>query len=225
MSRRIEYQQGQVIGSVIYLKDVESDNKGRKALFKCHCGNEFNTIISYVKQGKTTSCGCLSSRNTFNSNNRARSIKHGLEQHPLYKRFNHMMNRCYKPSNNRYYAYGARGIKVELFLQDIHNYVSYIESLDNAYREGFSIDREDNDKDYQRGNLRWASHIAQANNKSNNNKYPGIQKHKYTYGTYLNYKGKRYSAGYYKTLKQAVEGRNKFIVDNNFPHELQIFDN
>jgi len=165
---KIVYTKGDKIGkNLIYIEEAQKGKHGRKANFQCHCGNFFITTIQYVKDCKTTSCGCLSSRNTFNARNVERSTKHGLEKHPLYKRFRHMLDRCYKETNNRFYTYGARGIKVEPYLQKLENYITYIESLPNAYGEGLSVDRIDNDKGYQRGNLRWVNSFIQNANKSN----------------------------------------------------------
>jgi hypothetical protein len=72
-----------------------------------------------------------------------------------------MMDRCYKPNHIYYKRYGARGITVEPFLQDVVNYIQYIttlprydELLDGAVLE---VDRIDNNGNYARGNLRFAT--------------------------------------------------------------------
>ena len=71
--KRIEYKSGQEIGNngIVYLeerepyirkkniKDKQSNNVAfRKALFRCHCGNEWVTRIDRVKMDKVSSCGC-----------------------------------------------------------------------------------------------------------------------------------------------------------------------
>lgn len=55
-----QYKTGDVLGSCIFLRDVESDaHVGRKAAFLCACGNEFVSRVSSIKNGTTKSCGCL----------------------------------------------------------------------------------------------------------------------------------------------------------------------
>jgi hypothetical protein len=92
----------------------------------------------------------------------------GRMKHRLYTRYRGMMDRCYYVRSYKYPRYGGRGIKVcGRWLDRINgfeNYIIDIESLPNAYKSGWTIDRINNDGDYEPNNVRWASATVQANN-------------------------------------------------------------
>lgn len=65
MPKLIEYSKGEVLGDngIAYLKDSgwysnPDGTRDRKALFECHCGNEFESRILNIKRNRTASCGC-----------------------------------------------------------------------------------------------------------------------------------------------------------------------
>lgn len=103
----------------------------------------------------------------------------------LYNRYRSMMKRCYCPNNVAYLRYGGRGIRVEPHLQKWTNYVDYVHTLlpeghtiEDMRRLGMSLDRIDNDGNYERGNLEWATKKSQVLNrnipKSNTSGYLGV---------------------------------------------------
>lgn len=73
------------------------------------------------------------------------------------------MSRCYDNSSKQYPNYGGRGIKVHPNFHTKRDFVNYVRSLPNANIK-LSIDRIDNDKNYEPGNLRWATQKQQARN-------------------------------------------------------------
>lgn len=79
--------------------------------------------------------------------------------------------RCDDPTNRQYGNYGGRGIKLS---EEFHNpivFIDYMRSIgdvDAAFADRLEIDRVDNDKGYERGNLRWATRSEQNLNKRNN---------------------------------------------------------
>ncbi len=97
------------------------------------------------------------------------NYKHGLRHSKLYPVWNMMNQRCYNPNNSRYYAYGARGICVyEPWLHNFYAFYNYVSKLPGYGDTELSLDRIDNDRGYEPGNLRWAQVIEQSNNKRSN---------------------------------------------------------
>ena len=164
--RKIEYKNGQRIGKCIYLKDVAPyippfGREIRKALFQCECGNKFEAKIVSVKRGDTTSCGCYKRKLIRESN-----TIHGLSNHPFFTKWRAMIHRCSNPKDQAYKYYGARGITVcDEWLKNPKAYIDYIMGLENAGQPELSIDRINNDGNYEPGNIRWATAKQQANNR------------------------------------------------------------
>jgi hypothetical protein len=141
---------------------------------ECDCGNKFVTMGHSLRTGKTTSCGCYRHEREIEAN-----IKHGLKDHPLYKIHSRMKGRCYNKNNQRYKTYGARGIKVcdeWLGENGVVNFYNW--AIQNGYKEEklpsginkYSIDRINNDGNYEPNNCRFTTNIIQARNRTNNRK-------------------------------------------------------
>ena len=128
----------------------------------CECGIERDVKISSLINGSSKSCGCLHRENLIK-----RITKHGFVHEPLYKSWKRMIKRCYDENNASYCDYGKRGIQVcEEWRNDYLSYKNW--SLENGYKEDLSLDRINNDGNYEPINCRWADLITQANNKRNN---------------------------------------------------------
>ncbi len=226
--RRIEYQKGEQIGNCIYLKESSayispSLHKNRKALFQCKCGDVFEAVISQVKRGCTTSCGCENRRKIAE-----RFTIHGLRNHPLYHKWNNMIQRCFNPNYKQYNDYGGRGITVcDEWGDDLQSYFDYVISLPNAMKPGLTIDRIRNNEGYKPGNLRWTTkHIQQANQrkyKNNTSGFTGVQfdkiNNKWVSRIRINYE--LISLGSHFTINQALKARNNYIIENDLT-EYQI---
>jgi hypothetical protein len=105
-------------------------------------------------------------------------VRDGRTKDGLYKRWKDIKHRCYCKNNTYYSRYGGRGITLSDEFKDYRVFKEYLMSLDNAMFEGYSIDRIDNDGDYTRGNLRWATQSQQACNRSSNNDVVGVSLNK-----------------------------------------------
>lgn len=93
-----------------------------------------------------------------------RHFKHGETGTRLHRAWVQMRRRCRDEKYDRYERYAKRGTKV---CDEWHHYLTFKEwSLANGYSDNLSLDRIDNDGDYNPSNCRWADQTVQANNRS-----------------------------------------------------------
>lgn len=85
------------------------------------------------------------------------------KEHPLYRVWRHVKERCYSENDQSYSTYGARGIRVCDDWHDSNIFITWC--LDNGWAEGLQIDRIDNDGDYRPENCRFVTPKGNANNR------------------------------------------------------------
>jgi hypothetical protein len=121
--------------------------------------------VSHLNSGSVRSCGCIKREQTIEQNRRI-AKRGGLTKHPLYGTWTLMVNRCHNPNAGNYRWYGARGISVwEPWRTDARAFIEYIEKNLGPRPAGMSLDRINNDKNYEPGNLRWNDAVGQARNR------------------------------------------------------------
>lgn len=219
MSKTVNYQEGQIIGKLVFVRDITKEpNKSRRAFFLCPiCNKEFESNISNVKAELSTKCRPCSDKLI----DRSYTIKHGFKNHPLYAVWTGMKQRCYNPVNldNKPHYYD-RAIKVcEEWLNNPEEFCRW--SLENGYSKGLQIDRKNPDKDYSPENCRWVTpSINQRNRRKKRNsssKFIGVSFNKdmnlWKVGIRILNKTKH--LGYYRTEEEAVQIRNNYIIENN----------
>lgn len=201
------------LGNLTYTEN--SKRKFAFALYKCGlCGNEFKANMYHIKTGHTRSCGCLNPRYT-----------HNLAKHRLYKTWCNMRNRCYNQEFKQYKDYGGRGIKICEEWLDVVKFIKWVDEESN-WEEGLSLDRIDNDSDYSPENCRFVTGTIQSINqrisKKNKTGYVGVgfveKENRYKARVSIN--NKTINIGYFKTLEEAVQARDQYIIDNDLPHKL-----
>jgi hypothetical protein len=120
--------------------------------------------IYQLLKGCMRTCGCGKATRL-----RERNRKHDLtvrgKKHPLYPTWLAMTQRCENPGNDSYGDYGGRGIVVWNDWHDPQNFIDWIMANLGPKPKGLSLDRIDNDGDYEPGNVRWATASQQQRNK------------------------------------------------------------
>lgn len=163
MSKRIDLT-GQRFGRLIVIEKTQKDGKAMWRC-QCECGKETVVLGNSLLRGATRSCGCLWLERTREINTVLKT-RHGARHTRLYYVWIEMKQRCSNPNNKRYVDYGGRGIRVCEEWKDFAVFQKW--ALENGYQEGLSIDRINNDENYEPQNCRWANRKTQCRNQRKN---------------------------------------------------------
>lgn len=151
--------------SGVYRKQHGSNPKRTRAhlTVKCDCGAERQVQVDTLVRGRSTQCRACGNASQDRSHRRT----HGYSRHPIYGVYCQMIHRCYRPENNRFYLYGARGITVCDEWRE--NRVSFFEwAMAHGWEPGLEIDRKDNDGNYEPNNCHFVTRKANTRNRRTN---------------------------------------------------------
>ena len=195
-----------------------SKERKRFGIYKCgFCGTNFKANTNDINRGYIKSCGCYNKRRVSETHK-----THGKRHTRLYKIWINIKDRVLNPKNKRYSDYGGRGITLcDDWKNDFMSFYTW--AMENGYEEnkGLSIDRIDNDGNYEPSNCRWATQTIQTRNqrirKTNKTGYRGVSfvkaKNKYFACLFINKKSK--SLGHFLTAVEGAIAYNNYIIENN----------
>ena len=206
------------IDSSIKLKLLEPIiNQKTKVLVECHCGIQYKISPQcFFRKNKVIQCRECESKNRI----KAYATIGGLRQHPAYPSLDNMKQRCYNKNDPKYKYYGAKGVSIcDEWLNSYESFFKFVD--ETGYKKGLTIDRIDVNKGYSPDNCRWIKQSKQQENrhiqKNNTSGECGVsfQKNISKWFSYIWLKGKRINCGYYKTIEQAKNARDKKLKELN----------
>ena len=141
---------GKKFAKLTVISRAENTKDGKtRWLCLCDCNSEKVIMGRSLRNGDTGSCGCL-------------SIKHSMSKDPEYIAWKAMKARCYNVKKENYHKYGGRGIRVcEWWLNSFENFFS---DMGSRPSKNHTVDRINNDGNYEPANCRWATKSGQSQN-------------------------------------------------------------
>lgn len=173
MMRRLEIAIGSRFGRLVVVEEVEQTvlpcgKRYRRMGCICDCGAEVAVLLGNLRNRRVQSCGCFNAERTAE-----RSMTHGQagrgSQSANYQLWAGIKQRAVTGSSTDAARYVERGITMYWpWVDDFVAFDSWIKENLGERPEGHSLDRINNDGNYEPGNLRWATRTEQSNNTGRN---------------------------------------------------------
>ncbi len=159
---------GKKFGTYTVIKFVDKNPDGNPAsrfLCRCECGVEKVLTASHINSGITQSCGCLTN-GIISEKNSTHGDTRGGERTKEYRAWKAIKDRCYLKSTKAYHNYGGRGIS--MCHRWLESYESFLSDMGRAPLSTNSVERKDNEGNYEPSNCYWSTPPIQARNRRTN---------------------------------------------------------
>jgi hypothetical protein len=152
-------EEGKKIERLLLIKKHHTDKHGNAYwMCKCICGKEKVILSNAIRSGATKSCGCLHKEIIKKA-----CTKHGMWGTRLYWCWRGILWRCEHKNSDHFKNYGGRGIKV---FDPWHSFLPFMKwALTHGYSDKLTIDRIDNNGNYEPNNCKWSTPIEQQANR------------------------------------------------------------
>lgn len=162
---------GQRFGRLLVIGRAENSKLGKaRWICECECGGGTIAYSCSLVSGHTLSCGCYQRDAMKKFNSKTKTI-HGAcvdsQRTRLYIIWSGMKQRCYDENCHSFPDYGGRGIRIcNEWRIDFNKFRAW--AMANGYSDELSIDRKDNEGNYEPANCRWSTEEEQCNNQRSN---------------------------------------------------------
>lgn len=156
---------GKQFGRLTVLGPIDRDKHRHIVwLCRCECDKTIKVPSVHLTTKGTVSCGCARIDRVG-----ALNMTHGLSHHPLFSTWQGMMRRCNYPDPRNRHLYKGRGISVcDEWSNNPQAFFDHASQLLHCGEKGYTLDRIDNNGNYEPGNVRWATPIEQSRNTRTN---------------------------------------------------------
>lgn len=155
---------GKIFGQLKVIEMIPKTTRKTYWLCQCSCGNQKEIRSDSLLSGKTISCGCHRKQQALI--NLKPNKTHDLSNTRLYKEWQGMKKRCLNKKDKRFSSYGGRGISICKQWLEFENFCEW--AMNNGYQENLSIDRINNNGNYEPNNCKWSTNKEQCNNRRTN---------------------------------------------------------
>lgn len=154
--------EGKAFGRLSVLSRAQSSQRGKARWHcRCVCGNEVVCPSETLRDGRAQSCGCRQ-RERASEANRTHGATAFRKRSREYRAWIDVRRRCFDEKHGTFAKYGARGIGMHEGWRD--DFGAFLSEIGPAPSERHTVDRIDNAKGYEPGNVRWATQKEQMRN-------------------------------------------------------------